>query len=76
MQYGDEVVIGAQARMKAGLTSRELIQAIAACKAATQEQFPQVSQIFLEPVDASSRKGLRARVRFRSRLKRSHSESQ
>ena len=74
MQYGEDLFLAVQARMNAALTGRDLVQAIAQCKAATRAQFPQVRWIFLEPVDATSRKGLRARVRLRSRLRHSHSD--
>ena len=74
MQYGEDLFIAVQARMNAALTGRDLTQAIAECKAATRAQFRQVKWMFLEPVDATSRKGLRARVRLRSRLRHSHSD--
>ncbi len=61
LQHGDDLVVAVQARMKRFSSARELTQAIADCKEAIHEKFPQATWIFFEPVEGalpSSRGGL------------------
>jgi cation diffusion facilitator family transporter len=51
MQLGDDLIVAIRARMKAS-TGRDLLHAIADCKAALAAEFPEATWIFFEPADA------------------------
>jgi len=54
MQHGDYAIVAVQARMRPTSTAEELVAAIAECKAALREHFPNVAWVFFEPASTGS----------------------
>jgi len=73
MQHGEYLIVAVQARMETKATAAELVEAIAACKAALHASFPTVAWIFFEPTVATrSANGKRQSETLRSRIGRIH----
>jgi cation diffusion facilitator family transporter len=54
LQHGDDLIVAVTAHMKQTGVSRELVGAIAECKAGIQAEFPQIRWIFFEPINGES----------------------
>jgi len=73
MQHGEYLIVAVQARMDTKVTAAELVETIAACKAALHASFPTVAWIFFEPTAAARPGNARRSESLRSRIGRIHS---
>ena len=70
MQQGEELMIAVQARLDASLTAERMLRAIADCKTALQDEFPQAAWVFFEPVDDNEGRPAARQPRPRRRTRR------
>ncbi|HEY2818270.1 MAG TPA: cation diffusion facilitator family transporter [Casimicrobiaceae bacterium] len=75
MQHGEYLIVAVQARMDTKATAAELVETIAACKAALHENFPTVAWIFFEPTGATAHRKARRSETLRTRIGRIHSRA-
>ena len=71
MQDGDYLIVAVQARMTATSSAEELVAAIAQCKAALRENFPNIAWVFFEPAPT----GTAGKMRRSAVLRGAHSRA-
>jgi cation diffusion facilitator family transporter len=67
LQNGESLIVMIQAHVDPALDAAQLMRAIAECKAALKEKFPQTSRIFFEPMAPGPAPARGARARRRRR---------